>query len=448
MIHSGDKVIVCVSGGPDSLALLYALFNLQHELDCVLHVAHLDHKLRGSESAEDARFVQAHAHKLGLENTIEAINVLDAIQQDKLSLEAGARKIRYDFYERTAVAVGAHKIALGHNADDQAETVVMRLLRGSGAHGLSGIPKIRSGRYIRPLLSCSRAEIEEFLSDLQLSPRHDASNKQPIYLRNKIRLELIPLLAAEYNPTIKDVLCRTAEILHAESEFLDQIAKENLSSCLIHCQPGYIKIGLENILKQHIALQRRILRLCIAHVVGNLFNYSFEHIESIINLIVNSKPNISLSLPSNLNITKTYNTLTIHVAKLDDSISVFEYTLKIPGIIGLPLLKAAIATKLKDDSLIAPHDPFQEIFDFANITQPLKLRNRRCGDRFQPLGMQGTKKLKDFFIDMKIPLKQRDSIPLLVSSEEILWVVGYRMSEKCKITDATTHKLVVTFIPN
>jgi len=451
MIEDGETVVAAVSGGPDSLALLYALYHIREALNFTLHVAHLDHKFRGVESAKDALFVKEHAHKLGLAFTLEATDVPQLVRESKLSAETAARKARYEFYERVAAEVGASKIALGHNADDQAETVLMRLLRGSGARGLSGIPRIREGKYIRPLLSTPRSEIEGFLSGLNLSPRQDASNEQPIYLRNKIRLELLPLLESEYNPSIKKALNRTAELLRSEDDYLDRMAHKSLNDCMINRQDGLIDIDIPKLKKQDVALQRRLLRHGIASVIGNLRDIGFEHIESILPLISSRQPSRSLSLPHNLDITKSYDKLTICKSPLggiyaNESVC-FKYELNVPGRTRLPELKATVACDINFDSEINPRNRFQAMFDFDKIAQPpLQIRNRQNGDRFQPLGMRGTKKLKDFFIDEKIPRTSRDRIPILVSGDEILWVVGYRTNDKIKITPSTKRKLTVTFI--
>ena len=446
MTHPGEKIVVGVSGGPDSLALLYVLFHLQDELDFTLHVAHLDHKFRGAESAADADFVKEQSRKLSIAFTIETIGVPNIIRLNKLSSEDGARQVRYQFYDRVAKKVGAAKVALGHNADDQAETMLMRLFRGSGSQGLSGIPKMRDGKYIRPLLSSSREEIEKFLSDLGLSPRQDSSNQKPIYLRNKIRLELLPLLEAEYNPNIKNVLCRTAEILRSESELLDRIAEETLSACLITCNPSIVEISIDNFQEQHLAIQRRILRFCITNVAGDICDVHFERIESILALISNNKPNCTLILPNNVEVIKSYDELIIRQTKLDDEFSAFEYELNVPGITELPELKSIIVTKLNENCIVESQNQFQEVFDFEKVKQPLWVRNRRSGDRFHPLGMSGEKKLKNFFIDAKVPKNLRDQIPILVSGDEIIWIVGYRMSDRFKITNSTRQKLAVSFI--
>jgi len=458
MIHPGEKIVVGVSGGPDSLSLLYTLFNLKDELNFTLHIAHLDHKFRGVESATDACFVEEHARKLGLAFTIEAIDVASIIRLNKLSFEDGARKVRYEFYDRVAAEVAADKVALGHNADDQAETMLMRLFRGAGSRGLSGMPKVRDGKYIRPLLSSSRSEIDKFLSDSGLAPRQDSSNQKAIYLRNKVRLELLPLLEAEYNPNAKNVLCRTAEILQSESELLDKIAGENLSTCVITCHPSIIEINIANFNTRHLAIQRRILRHCIANVADSTCDVSFEHIESILHLSSNSKPNGILILPHNVEVIKAYEKLIIRKAKSDGECIEFEYELKVPGITELPELNSMIVAKLNENcsnydqkrffaGTQNDKNQFSEVFDFDKIKQhPLHVRNRRRGDRFQPLGMRGEKKLKDFFIDAKVPKQLRNQIPILVSGAEILWVVGYRMSDRFKVTKSTRRKLAVSFM--
>lgn len=452
MIEDGETVVVAVSGGPDSLALLYMLSSLREELNFTLHVAHLDHKFRGVESAKDALFVKEHARKLGLAITLEEIDVPRLAKEGKLSDETAARRARYEFYDRVAADVGAAKIALGHNADDQAETVLMRLLRGSGSHGLSGIPRLRDGKYIRPLLSTTRSEIESFLADLNLSPRQDASNEKPIYRRNKIRLELLPLLESEYNPSIKRVLNRTAEILRSENDFLDKLARENLNDCLINRQDELIDIDIAKLREHDIALQRRILRHSIADVIGDGRDIGFEHIESILPLISSNQPNSSLSLPHNLDITKSYGRLAICKTFCADESATFEYELNFPEGCAyrrttLPELNATIEIEFNPDAEINHANRLQEMFDGDKIVHPrLQIRKRRDGDRFQPLGMRGTKKLKDFFIDEKVPLKLRDRIPILVNGDEILWVVGYRISDKFKITSSTAKRLKVTFI--
>jgi tRNA(Ile)-lysidine synthase len=217
MIQPEDKIILAVSGGPDSTALLYLMYDLMDELKCSLHIIHLNHNLRGEESGADEEFVREHAKKLNLPITVESINVKDVITS-KESIESGARRIRYKFYERVMSEIGANKVAQGHTADDQTETVMMRFLRGSGTRGLSGIPPIRDSIYIRPLIETTRGEVEEYLQSLNINPRLDSSNLSTEYERNKIRHELIPIIERNYSPNIKRILQQTADILRVEED--------------------------------------------------------------------------------------------------------------------------------------------------------------------------------------------------------------------------------------
>ncbi|MCZ6681338.1 MAG: tRNA lysidine(34) synthetase TilS, partial [Candidatus Poribacteria bacterium] len=230
MIQPGETVLVGVSGGVDSLALLYALYRLRPQLDCQLHVAHLDHGFR-SDSAADAAFVEEQAHRLRLPISRRRIDVPRLMQQQKLSAEAAARRARYQFYEEVCQRIGATKIALGHHRGDTAETILMHLLRGAGMSGLTGILPVREGKFIRPLLVFSRGELAEFVAQLGLQPRHDSTNHQLNHLRNRIRLELIPFLEQSYNPNLEGVLNQTAELLRAESDYLDTLACEAFQAC-------------------------------------------------------------------------------------------------------------------------------------------------------------------------------------------------------------------------
>ena len=237
MIQPKETVLVGVSGGVDSLALLYALHTLQHQLDCQLHIAHLDHGFR-EDSARDAVYVAKQAEQLDIPVSSTRIDVPQLMQDQNLSAEVAARRARYQFYEYVSERIGATKIALGHHRGDQAETVLMNLLRGAGASGLKGILPVREGKFIRPLLAFSREEIEDFVAQLGLQPRCDATNYQLNYLRNRVRLELIPTLERAYNPNIQNVLNQTAELLQTESDYLDTFAHEAFQMCRVEsCAP-------------------------------------------------------------------------------------------------------------------------------------------------------------------------------------------------------------------
>ena len=450
MIQPQETVLVGVSGGVDSLALLYTLHTLGDQLDCQLHVAHLDHGFR-EDSAVDAAYVAKQADCLDLPISSARIDVPQLMRKKKLSAEVAARRARYQFYECVSERIGATKVALGHHRDDQAETVLMNLLRGAGASGLKGILPVREGKFIRPLLTSSRQEIENFVAQLGLQPRRDATNYQLNHLRNRIRLELIPVLEQTYNPNLQNTLNQTAELLRTESDYLEACAHDAFQACRIEsCTPNAVVLDRRSFREHHLALRRRILRLAVAEILGELKDLYFNHFESMLNLIDGETPNSSLHLPNGGEFRRAYNR--IHIQKSADSHAPFEYEVAVPGNIALPLLDAEmIATVVEHPISCAaadkfPDGKFQAVFDLDRLQLPLKLRQRRDGDRFQPFGMQGTKKLKDLLIDAKIPRQERERVPVLMNGDEIIWVVGYRTSEPFKIRAETKRRLYLNYL--
>ena len=485
MIENDETVVVAVSGGVDSLALLYGLHALRSQLNCRLHVAHLNHCLR-SDADADADFVRQHAAHLELPCTIQRVEVPLLIKQWKLSVEAGARRARYQFYEDLCTQIGATKVALGHHQDDTAETVLMNLIRGTGSTGLKGIAPVRDLRFfgaackpklavktIRPLSSFTRQQIEVFLTSKGLVPRHDSTNADTHYFRNRIRHELIPTLESDYNPNIKVGLSRTAEVLGAESEYLDTVAREMLETCRVR-DPDKVKAltALENVVLDrakfrqfHIAVQRRMLRQSFFEMLGNTDDLYFTHCEAMLNLIEGDAPNAVLVLPNGLRFRRAYQHLIFEVNVDSRSphpveTESFAYPLAVPGKVFITALNTEVTTELGDiqchEMLTLPDGRFEAIFDYEKLRRafadlsskafPLTVRNRRHGDRFQPYGMQGTKKIKDFLIDAKVPRYERDSIPMLVCGDEILWIVGYTTSETFKIQPGTRQFLYLRYV--
>ena len=446
MILPQEMVLVGVSGGPDSLTLLYVLNTLRGELDCSLHVAHLNHRLR-PDSAEDAAFVSTHAERLNLPISIGEIDVPQLSYQQQMSVETAARQARYQFYGGISEQIGATKIALGHHRGDQAESILMNLLRGAGTTGLKGMLPVRDGKFIRPLLDFSRREIEAFIARLGLHPLQDATNLEANVLRNRIRLELIPLLEEGYNPNLQNGLMQTAQLLRAESDYLETVAGEAFEACRIR-DGSLDTVVLDRLrfCKQHLAVQRRILRLAIRELSDGVGESSFSHIESIRKLIEGQAPNTALNLPNDLQFRRAYNQL--HFQKSSPSpTDDFAYQLTVPGGTELPHLNARLVASIETQRCSEfPDGKFAAVFDYDRIESSLTLRNRRAGDRFQPFGMQGNKKVKDFLIDTKVPQQERERIPILVSQDEILWVVGHRTSEQCKVEKETKRFLYLTYI--
>ena len=469
MIESGETVIVAVSGGADSLALLYGLHTLRSQLNCQFHVAHLNHCLRLDADA-DADFVRQHATDLELPCTIRRAEVPLLIKQWKLSVEAGARRARYQFYEDICTQIQATKVALGHHQDDTAETVLMNLIRGSGTAGLKGIVPVRDVKFIRPLAGFTRQQIEAFLTSMGLVPRQDSTNTDARYLRNRIRHELIPTLESDYNPNIKVGLNRTADVLSAESEYLDTVTQKAFEACRIRdpakvdalTMSGSVVLDRVKFQQYHIAVQRRILRRSFVEMLGSKDDFYFTHCEAILNLVEGDSPNAVLALPNGLRFRRAYQCLIFEVkAGSRSPVAVemenFAYPLAAPGKTFIAALNAEITAELRNTrSHELPNGKFEAVFDYEKLkgtftnpsseTLPLTIRNRRQGDRFQPYGMKGTKKIKDFLIDAKVPRYERDRIPLLVCGDEILWLIGYTTSEPFKIQTGTEQYLYLRYV--
>ncbi|MCY3551614.1 MAG: tRNA lysidine(34) synthetase TilS [Candidatus Poribacteria bacterium] len=474
MIENGETVIVAVSGGADSLALLYGLHALRTQLNCQLHVAHLNHCLR-SDADADADFVQQHATNLELPCTIGRADVPLLMKQWKLSVEASARRARYQFYEDICTQIRATKVALGHHRDDTAETVLMNLIRGSGTTGLKGIAPVRDVKFIRPLADFTRQQIEAFLTSMGLVQRQDSTNTDTRYLRNRIRHELIPLLERDYNPNIKTGLSRTADVLGTESEYLDTVAREAFEVCRIQdsteietsIKSGSVVLDSAKLRQYHIAVQRRVLRRSFAEMSGYTGDLYFTHCEAMLSIVEGESPNTVLALPNGLRFRRVYQYLIFEAnagsrSPVPAEMENFAYPLAVPGKVSITPLKAEITVELGNiqsrEAPTLPDGKFEAVFDYEKLkemfanpsldTLPLTVRNRRQGDRFRPYGMQGTKKLKDFLMDAKVPRYERDSVPLLVCGDEMLWIVGYTTSERFKIHPGTQQYLYLRYVSN
>ena len=463
MLQSRDRVLVAVSGGPDSVALVHVLLAIQKTVDIQLGVAHLNHGLRPSAATRDARFVSALCHKLGLPSHVTKTDIQELHQHQGGSLEALGRKARYDFFSRTAQEFGYTKIALGHHADDNAELVLMNLFRGSGPLGLSGMPPVRDNRYIRPLIEQTRASIMAFLQENQIAFVLDATNSDLRFLRNRIRHELMPQLIHDYNPNLVDTLNRTAAIIRSEEDWLNQYS-DRLFNTLAEKDTTSVRISISKLLGNHAAMQRRVIRAAIEHVKGNLKSITLQHIDAVLCLCLERSYGQGLHLPERLAIQREpHGHLLISRQSSPSSSRVNSpsvettplYSIPVPGLgtankrviceeLGATLvLESMPVGSISSLTSAGQHTAF---FDMDKLTFPMFLRNTLPGDRFMPLGMQGTQKVKDFFINNKIPREIRPKTPVLVSKDTIVWIVGHRIDERAKITQQTRNVLKIELL--
>ena len=425
-LSHGDTIIVALSGGADSCALLDILADLK-DLSLRLIVAHLNHSLRGAESDTDEEFCRDRAHHYGLPFESRRIDVGEIARTEGTNLEDAGRQARHRFLEGIRKQYHAAAIALAHHADDQAETVLMRLLRGSGTTGLSGM-SFRNGTRIRPLLDSTRLEIETYLAERQLCHREDLSNNDVTFLRNRIRHELLPLLET-YNPSIRTTLTTTASLLSDDDAVLGDLAAE-LASRACRFTAESVTCDLAIVLHEPAALQRRLFRHALEQLHGNLKHFGFRHVQAIEQLIHSPRPNASLDLPVGTHARRSYDRLYLERLPAEPLglIHGEVMTIAAPGVYQFPWggnLTLSLQSDLPDTANFTSDTAW---FDLERVPFPWHARTFRDGDRMTPLGMTGSKKVKDIFIDAKVPRSQRAKIPLIFSTSNLIWVCGLRTS--------------------
>jgi len=477
MLDPQDKVLVAVSGGVDSLTLLAVLQKIPFDLD--LAVFHLNHGLR-PEAKKDAELVAEICRKWSIPYRIIEANVQETKGTD--CIQAAARNVRYRLLEEVAAEQGATRIALGHQADDQVETMMMRFINGAGPEGMAGIPPVR-GRYIRPLIEVNRAEILEYARHSRLVWAEDASNQKIDYFRNKIRHCLLPLLEREYQPQLRTRLMATASLFQEWEEYLQtQVARvltgwqlESPARLSKQAQMGlgglspydYSESGSpvelrhweEPSFSEEIripvaqwsilppALKRAVFRGVVFKIQPGL-RLEFKHSELFLDLLSGANGR-RIFLPGDLEVRKEQDQIIIRPVKQEVA-GGFFLPLNIPGCTELPFGQGLIMVSQGKKDLLPKNwrevSPAEAFFDYDRVQLPLYLRPRKVGERFAPLGLAGTKKLKDFFSDFKVPQEERDRIPLVVDAEDrVLWVVGMRPSKIGQISERTKHVLYLKY---
>jgi len=440
MFDKGDNVIVAFSGGPDSTCLLYILNELKAELGITLFGAHLNHCLRGEESDKDEEYAKKTCESLNIDFYSKRVDIHEISQKKNISCEMAGREVRYEFFKECMIKLKASKIALAHNANDQAETILMRIMRGTGIEGMVGIKPVRDKIYVRPILHLSRLEIERYCEKNNIHPRIDKSNLETIYARNKVRLDLIPYIQDNFNSDIINTLNRLSDILKKDNDYLENISdKEYKKHCVIDEQLVIIN---KSAFQNHDAIISRIIRSGLLQVNHNLYNIEKVHIMNIIDLQKHDTGKTTM-LPGDILVENCYGNIHIHIHKKDTQVNSEVYSLYVNEENFIKSINKNIHIDVKS------HLNFVEVkgndyivyFDYDKLKQPITFRYRKQGDKLIPLGMEGNKKLKDLFMDLKIPKDKRNEIPLICFGNDIAWVVGYRISEKFKVSKDTKNIL-------
>lgn len=428
LIRSHSKVLVAVSGGADSLLLLHYMAFLSEKLALKLHVVTVDHQLRGEESRRDALFVQSLCAKLQIPCTIKRVNVKDRMRQEQESTQIAARKLRYEIWQEMMQKDGYHYLALGHHGDDQLETMLMRLTHFGRPSSFQGIPVKRpfsSGSIIRPLLCLSKDEIYQFCHELEIVPREDPSNLSIDYERNFFRHQILPSIK-ERNQVAHHLVQSLTERLQEDEEFLQNEAYK-LVEASVHksTKPRSVTLHIPSFQEYAIALQRRAFHLILNYLYTTAPNViTVQHEDDFFSLLHQTKSNAKLHFPSGLEVRKHYESVTF-AFRDDDKLALSSKKIQVPGVTELDngaKIKTEIVTDCIDEASHQMLIPF--------IEGELSIRGRKAGDRMAIRGLNGHQKLKDLFINEKIPTFKRDNWPLLVDeNDQILWVIGLRKAD-------------------
>lgn len=454
LMARGERLVVAVSGGPDSVALLCLLHALSAEWNWSLVVAHLNHGFRGAAALADAHFVQHLAQRLGWPAVVEHANLPELLSQAGGSAQEVSRRERYRFLQRVAAETGAQSIVLAHQRGDQAETLLLHLLRGAGVAGLAGM-RLREESLgctlVRPLLGESRCALLDYLRELGQGFRVDVSNTENHYLRNRLRLDVLPLLAA-VNPEVETALARTANLVQAEDQLLGQLAADVYSQVRLWPAPN-LALSLPRLQQQPLALQRRLLRLAWQELTGQEQDLAYSHVEAAVAL-PSQAVGASCNWPRGYICRRDHNEL--RVLAPEGSASEFDLPLPLPGGVCLPHGLGQVSASclpavagpwaqhgLRKDLASSPDRVY---CDGLALTGELRVRTWLPGDEFRPLGMAGRKKLQDFFTDRKVDRERRRQVPLVTCNGCIVWVAGYRLADPFRVTPCSREVVCLEYI--
>jgi len=429
MLRGGERVLVSVSGGPDSVALLNFLSGIAEGMDLTLAVFHADHMLRGDESTEDARFVREMAESTGLASRSVTIDVKKEIEQTGRSPQDAARALRLEKLLNFADEWDADKVAVGHTADDQVETFLMRVVQGAGLTGLASIGPM-SGKIIRPLIEVWRFEVESYLAQGGIGYRVDRTNLETAYLRNRVRLKLLPFLVSEFGDVVKEVILREVESLGLDREYLQGQARGALEQAA-RFEEGEIRIDRDRLLGMPPSLQRGVLREAWTRLLPGEPMLSWQHVVDITEKVVHGATGAAIDLPRDSVAEHEYDEIVFRCREQE----VEEHSpveLAVPGSVRVPW-DGGIEAELVDFSGDELSGDADEEYVRADVKAPLTVRTPRPGDRFRPLGSPFQRKLKDFFIDIKLPRRERRKVSLLLEEDRVVWVVGLRLDDRYKL---------------
>lgn len=451
LFEKGSRIVAGVSGGADSVCLLKVLCELKDEYNLSITAVHVNHGLRGSEAEKDQEYVTELCQKWEVPLRIFRADIKALSNEKKISLEEAGRIARYSFFNQVLKEHGANYIAVAHQLEDQAETVMHHILRGTGIDGLCGM-SIKQGNIVRPLLNISRDEIIKYLDENGIPYCIDSTNLESEYTRNRIRNELFPFIRDNFmvNPVAQ--LARLSNIAREEQEFLENAAKEAYEKAVLN-DSGNVELSLTKLKDFPDAIKKRIIRIAWEKINNNRKNLEYVHIEQLMALLTRGQTGKKAELPQGFEVRISYDKL-IFSKKMDKSTAPYSYRVNLNGITvaneANGVLNASVMSMKEAKELYGPPESLKEgdfvqFFDYNKLGNGIVLRNRIEGDRIRPRGSRGEKRLKEFFIDEKIPREKRDEIPLIARDNKIVWIVGMRTSQDFRADKDTEKVLVLTW---
>lgn len=431
-LKKDQNLLLAVSGGPDSMAMLYVLEKLSKDMGFKLYIAHVNHGVRGELARRDQLFVERIAKELSIPYFTKDVDMVAYGKEFGMSSEEAGRLLRYGFFREVVSSLGGGYICVAHNKNDQAETVLLRIIRGTGIEGLKAMELVNAD-IIRPLINVERYEIEKYILENKIETMLDHTNLETDYTRNKVRLELIPYIEDNFNPNIIDSLCRLSDIAAGEIEIIDKVIEKKFNLIVKKVSSNSIIFRGNEFNNEDDPVKRKLIRRGIYNLLGDLNGIQEVNVGTILQLFNKGDSGKAIDLPRNLQAKVNYEELIITFKKStikNHSVYELEYGENL-----ITQLNIAITLSLVDKEEVNFKNPNIRYFNRDKIVGRLSLRFRKDGDRFLPYGGVGSKKLKDYFIDKKISKDRRDLIPIIHDEEKILWVVGFSIDERVKLND-------------
>jgi len=477
MLNEGDRVLISISGGPDSTFLTYALHYLKARMGLTLFGFHLDHMTRNGESGKDALFVKDLCGKLNIELIKKKVDVKKWCRENKKTFQEGARILRAEMLAEASVQLGTDKIAVGHNADDNIETFLMRLIRGAGVRGLAGIKPV-DGKLIRPLINTYREDIVKFLKKNKISHCTDRTNIENIYFRNKIRNILVPFIRDNFLSAFKKNVLRSIEILRCENDFIKSYSESKLNKIAAFYKSvdnrstACVKIPIEKLDTLGDAVKRRVLLRSIEKVKGDLENVKSRNVEDIIKILNIGGESKNVCIHEKIKVAKEGKYVYVYnaegIKKLPGRLKWIEECrneengsfageeqIEVGKKKRYEKFEAELLSKILDVSgkdlnfsCMDNINNMEAYLDYDKIKFPVRVRRWKKGDRFYPLGMMKEKKLHDFFVDCKVPKHLRKMVPIFLDKEKIIWVGKHRIDDRAKMSSSTCKVLYLKLFNN